>query len=181
MKKIKELDKAPEFTLKDINDKEIDLKTYKGKFVLLSFYRYASCPLCNLRVHESIKMNKSKDDLNFIAVFQSPKEKISHYVGKQKLTFPLIANPEKTLYSLYGVEPSWLGFFKAWIFQWPRIIDSVIKKGFLPGSMENGAHQLPADFLIGPKGEILIAYYGTDISEHVSFEAVLKVIKRYNF
>ncbi len=40
--------KATDFKAKDIFDDKITLENYKGKKLLLSFYRYASCQLCNL-------------------------------------------------------------------------------------------------------------------------------------
>ena len=145
----------------------------------MSFYRYASCPFCNLRVEESIAYQKSTD-VQLLAVFQSPKEKIASYVGRQALNFPILPDPQKNLYRLYGLKKSWFGMLKAMLLHIPRIIKSVIIKGFYPGSMENGANQMPADFLISPKGEILIAFYGTDISEHLSFEKVDEAISGYN-
>ncbi len=34
---------APDFTLSDILDREVRLSEYRGRKVLLSFFRYASC------------------------------------------------------------------------------------------------------------------------------------------
>ena len=179
MKSLEKNDKAPEFTVLDTDDRSISLHDYKGKFLLLSFYRYASCPFCNLRVDESIRYQASRD-IKLLAVFQSPKEKVALYVGRQSLNFPILPDPQKNLYKLYGLKSSWFGLIKAMLTHIPRIIKSIIIKGFYPGSMENGASQLPADFLIGPKGEIVIAFYGKDISEHLSFEKIDEAISRYN-
>ena len=38
---------APEFNTYDLYDMPLNLQHFKGKKVLLSFYRYASCPFCN--------------------------------------------------------------------------------------------------------------------------------------
>lgn len=53
--RLKQNSKAPDFSVRDYLGKEVDLSEYKGKKVLLSFFRGASCPFCNLRVHELIK------------------------------------------------------------------------------------------------------------------------------
>ena len=42
---------APDFLRPDIGGKTIRLSDYRGRYLLLSFYRYASCPFCNLRVN----------------------------------------------------------------------------------------------------------------------------------
>ena len=54
MKKIEKNTLAIEFTSVDYLGKSIDLNDYKGKKVLLSFFRGASCPFCNLRINQLI-------------------------------------------------------------------------------------------------------------------------------
>lgn len=49
-----------------------------------------------------------------------------------------------------------------------------MRKGFLPGRMDGHVTLVPADFLIGPDGRILIAYYGKDIADHLSIEIILQ-------
>ena len=49
---IEEKQAAPGFTINDVNGKTINLADYKGKKVLLTFYRNVGCPICNLRFHE---------------------------------------------------------------------------------------------------------------------------------
>ena len=44
--------------------KDFDLNKLSGKKILLSFYRFAACPMCNLRLNE---INKVYGDLqNFL-------------------------------------------------------------------------------------------------------------------
>ena len=42
---------AKNFTSQDILGHSVALPDYKGQRLMLSFYRYAACPLCNLRMH----------------------------------------------------------------------------------------------------------------------------------
>ncbi|MCK5140845.1 MAG: redoxin domain-containing protein, partial [Candidatus Heimdallarchaeota archaeon] len=76
--RIKEGQKAKDFTVKDIYGNEISLKDYKEKKLLLSFFRYASCPLCNLRVNQLATIFPKLDSkgLQILAFFESPKESI---------------------------------------------------------------------------------------------------------
>jgi peroxiredoxin len=54
MKKLKNNDRAVEFTRNDYLGENIDLTNYKGNKILLRFFGGASCPFCNLRVKQLI-------------------------------------------------------------------------------------------------------------------------------
>jgi len=83
---------APDFLRPDIGGISIRLCDYRGRYLLLSFYRYASCPFCNLRVHELLQRlpEFEKRGLSLVAVFQSAREGIIDHVGKQQPPFPII-------------------------------------------------------------------------------------------
>lgn len=165
---------APHFLKRDLLGHDINLHDYAGRWLLLSFYRYASCPLCNLRIHElSLRCTAwQTQGLEMLAVFQSPAEKLRQYVGKQQALFPLLPDPEQRLYALYGVKCSWAGFLKAWATRLPEISRSIVGRGFLPGSVEGGIHRIPADFVIDPQGRVAVAYYGQDIGDHLPVERI---------
>ncbi len=99
---------AKNFTSQDILGKTVALPDYKGKQLMLSFYRYAACPLCNLRIHHLIQQHPLfvEKGLQLVAIFQSPRESILKYAGKQNAPFPVIADPQRILYRLYGIESS---------------------------------------------------------------------------
>lgn len=158
---------APSWEAEDIHGNTIRLEDYRGKKMMLSFYRYASCPLCNLRVHELIVNDDElvQDGLYMVAVFQSPKDSILRYVGKQNVPFPIIADPGHRLYKQYGVEPSLLGFLRGGLNV--AALAKATLKGFLPGRMEGDKTMVPADFLINKNGVVDKAYYGKDISDHM--------------
>ena len=163
---------ATNFSTEDIAGKAISLKNYTDRRVMLSFYRYAVCPLCNLRVHDLIKhyASFSERNLDLVAVFQSPRESIRRYVGKQAIPFSVIADPERALYRLCGVESSWAGFIKGSLRL--SMVTSALTKGFLPGKMEGIKSMVPADFLIGPDLTVQVAYYGSDIGDHLPIEKI---------
>ncbi len=160
-------EQARDFEVQDMAGNKISLQDYQGKRLMLSFYRYASCPLCNLRVHELLERYDSLKGkgLHMLAFFQSPEESIQRYVGKQAPPFPIVADPERSVYRAYGVEPSWGGFLKGSL----RIsqLISAARKGFLPGKMEGEKAMIPADFLIGPDLAVEQVYYGSDIGDHM--------------
>jgi len=170
--KIKTGQPAKDFTTEDISGNTVALQDFKDKRLMLSFYRYAACPLCNLRVHQLIQQHPSlvEKNLHLVAVFQSPIESILKYAGKQNAPFPVIADPERSLYRLYGIESSWPGFIKG-SFRLSSVT-SALMKGFWPGKMEGIKSMVPADFLIGPDLTVQLAYYGSDIGDHLPIEKI---------
>ncbi len=171
MSKLKIGVKAPNIVTEDIFEAKVNLDQFKGRKVLLSFYRYASCPLCNLRVNDLIRHsdNWSSKGLDMIAVFQSPAKSIKQYVGKQDAPFPIIPDPEQTFYKKYGVSGSWGKFL---IGLKPSKLFSAAKKGFVPGKIETDITMVPADFLIDEKGIIHTVYYGKDASDHLDIQLI---------
>ncbi len=170
--KLKTGNKAPQFLTTDIFGNTIKSEDLRGKKLMLSFYRYASCPLCNLRVNQLIQKHDklASNGLNIVSVFQSPVESILKYVGKQDAPFPIIADPTHTLYKLYGVSGNWAAFARAGL-----KLDKMAKAaklGFMPGKMEGDIKMVPADFLIDEKGFIHTAYYGKDISDHIEITEI---------
>lgn len=165
---------APDFMWRDIAGQPINLQQYRNHCLLLSFYRYASCPLCNLRVHELLKHYPlwQAKGLVILGVFESPVEHIHRYLDKHAAPFPILPDPERTLYQLYRVTPSWLGFIKAWTQQLPMVFDAVVRKKFFPGHMDGDWAMVPADFLITPQGVIAEAFYGTHIGDHIPIERI---------
>lgn len=176
--RLKENEIAPSFSVVDMNGKTFDLDSPREKPLLIAFFRYASCPLCNLRVHELIENYENLNDkIEVVLIFQSPKEKIEQYVGKQNIPYRLLPNPNKRLYHLYGVENSWLGFAKAWTVEIKRVFIALFKKHYLPGSVEGEIHRIPADFIVDRDNKILKAYYGKDIGDHLPLEELDKIVK----
>lgn len=175
--RLKENDTAPDFQTKDMFDVGFNLKAQRRKPLMIAFFRYASCPLCNLRVHELIEnYGKLKDNLEIVMIFQSPKEKIEQYVGKQNIPYRVIPDPARKLYRLYKVEYSWIAFFKAWTIKIQNVFSALFKYKYFPGSVEGEIHRVPADFIIDIDGKILRAFYGKDIGDHLPLNEVIEVI-----
>jgi peroxiredoxin len=170
---IKKNDKAIHFNVVDIYGNRISLDDYKGKKLMLSFYRYATCPLCNLRIHDLIQNYdelKSKG-LNILAFFESPKESLIKYVDQRhNPPFPIIPDPERKVYKLYDVRSSFWKWLKG-VFSKNMI--QALKTGFriFWTKMEGKKMLVPADFLIDDL-TVKHAYYGKDISDHMPMNIV---------
>lgn len=162
---------APGFTATTWKGEPLDLDQFRGKKVWLGFYRWASCPLCNLRIKEMIERADEfeKAGIEVVAVFQSPPENIAKYVGAQNPPFTLVSDPDLRLYEMYGVHPNWLGMF------YPRVFLRAIRAtlaGLLSIKWDGPLAMIPADFLVDPEGLVWKAYYGDAISDHIPFEDV---------
>jgi peroxiredoxin Q/BCP len=101
---LKEGEKAPLFKGIDQNGKEVTLKDFKGKTVILYFYPKDDTPgctkeACNLRDNHSILLEKG-----FVVVGVSPDNTASHqkFISKYELPFSLIADTEKEILTAYG-------------------------------------------------------------------------------
>lgn len=167
---------AKDFINKDIYDNQITLKEFQGKKILLSFFRNVVCPFCNFRVYQLSKFaEKWQEELNMIFVFESPKKNIlksSFHADIQGIT--LIADPEKELYNLYGVETS---FFKVLgsVFTGKNLRKQyklVKDLGIQPKVKENSSKIIPADFLIDEDFRIVAAHYGKSINDHLDIQVI---------
>lgn len=168
-------DKTIDFEVTDYKGKKIRLSDFTKKKVLLSFYRYASCPLCNLRIHGLIKRYNDYHaaGLEIFSFFESPVESMKKYVGTQEPPFALIPDPDRLVYKKYRVEKS-LGKYITGLFSGK--LGKAIRMGFKPGKMEGVKTLVPADFLI-ENGLIKTAFYGKDISDHIPFEVIEDFLK----
>jgi peroxiredoxin Q/BCP len=97
-------DKAPDFTAKNQEGKEIKLSNFKGKKVILYFYPKDDTPgctaeACNLRDNYSDLTNRG-----FEVIGVSPDDENSHtkFVSKYNLQFNLVADTSKTILKQYG-------------------------------------------------------------------------------
>ncbi len=162
---------APAFEVTALDGTQLSLERYRGSKVWLAFFRFASCPLCNYRIHELMKHEQQlrQDGVNLIAVFQSPAETIQRYVTRHEPDFPIVPDPELKLYERYGVAPNFMAALH------PGVFLTGIKAlfaGIVPGKFDGPVAMVPADFLIDPEGVIYQSFYGKNVADHIPFEHV---------
>ena len=173
MKEIKEGTSAIHFKTKDLNGNLIDLKDYQGKKLLLTFFRKAACPFCNMGLQALIKRHKEFEQkgIQIITLFASPKEEVLKYAGKQNPPFPIIADGDYKIYGKYGVEISYLKMFKSMANPMKNI--KAMTGGFFSLRSVTQDPVIPADFLIDENQKIHMAYYGKDYDDHLPISEVL--------
>jgi len=161
------------FSLPAIDGSLFDTNSLKGKRYLVSFYRFASCPFCNLRLHELMtRYQELNNSFTIVAVFDSSLENLQRHTQKHHACFPILADQDNACFKLYAIENSLLGTLKSMIVRLPDLMDAMVLKGYMPWRIKGNITALPADFLIDEKGVIHTAYYGKDAGDHLEFSQI---------
>jgi len=168
---------APVFNLKDIYHRKINLQDYKGKKILIAFYRHAGCPFCNLRVHTLKKHFKElkEKNLEMIFFFESKEKVLQASMFHQEVSpIPLIADPEKIWYQTYGIENSTLKSTKSHL---TNFIQTAVKAKLnkLPLHMMAGDESfstIPAEFLLDTNLIIRKIHYSKGLNDRISIEHI---------
>src|SRR5882757_8319069 len=98
--KLQQNTSAPLFETTDVYGKPFSLAAQKGSKTLLTFMRFAGCPVCNLRVHELLKNADllQKKNIKVVLVYESSKETMLEYLQTENLPFIFLADKENKLY-----------------------------------------------------------------------------------
>ena len=187
---------APDFTLTDVDGVRRSLSEYRGKKVMLSFYRHASCPMCNYAV-DGLRGRMKKlawaARLDVIAVFQSPAESVKEFLlrkrglareedagarAQRSAEFPLLllADPEMTTYDMYNCgRTGCRGLLRGIYAQMSNRYD---KYKYGPWwrnhdqRIEGFWDRLPADFLIDEDGVVVEHFRARNWSEHIPLDRI---------
>lgn len=97
--------KAPDFCLPDQNSKDICLKDFTGKWIVLYFYPRDNTPGCK---QEAVDFSSLKDafEKNNAVIFGVSKDSISShqkFIEKAALTITLLSDPELEVLKLFDV------------------------------------------------------------------------------
>lgn len=97
--------KAPDFKVKNQDGKEVSLKNFKGKKVVLYFYPQANTPTCTI---ESCNLSDNYKQLQkagyeVLGVSPDSEKKQAGFKLKFKLPFDLLADTEHDLVKAYDV------------------------------------------------------------------------------
>lgn len=170
--KLKAGDKIIPFEVHDIYGNPISTDDYRGEKLMISFFRYAECLFCNLRIHQLMEhaLEFDQKGLKVIAIFQSPVEDIRKNQAESNPLFTIISDPKRELYKDYGIEYSLWGLLKSYL-RWIKVLKAFSRGHYVKQGV-GSAIIVPADFLINPDGTIHTAFYGSDISEHLPIKKI---------
>jgi peroxiredoxin Q/BCP len=139
-------DKAPSFTLPDADGKKVSLADFKGRRVIVYFYPAASTPGCTKQAcdfRDSLA-DLNEEGLDVVGISPDKQEKLAKFRDAEKLTFPLLSDPERKVLTAYGAfgEKTMYG----------KKVQGVIR----------------STFVVDTKGKIEVARYNVKATGHVA-------------
>ena len=146
----------------------------------LQFRRFAGCPVCDLHLNSFVRRRAEieRAGIREILFFHSSAADLR--VHARDLPFPVVADPDKSLYARFGVEAGRRALTDPRV--WPYILRGVLRslvrviagrQAMPPIVPEGGSFGLPADFLIGADGILLACKYGEHAYDQWSVDDLL--------
>ena len=164
---------VPRISLPAIDGTTFDNNFLAGKRYLITFFRFASCPFCNMRMAQLVKSKESLDDtFEIVAVFESEIEHLKKHASEHFAKFPILADATGKYYKSFGVRKSFWGMLKGMVFRFPTLISAVFK-GYIPKEMSSRFLIMPMSMLVDEKGIIQRIYHGKDEGDHLPLKDIL--------
>ncbi|RDH78342.1 thioredoxin-dependent thiol peroxidase [Mycolicibacterium moriokaense] len=139
-------DKAPAFSLPDADGKTVKLSDFKGRKVIVYFYPAASTPGCTKEACDFRDNLAELNDagLDVVGISPDKPEKLAKFRDNEKLTFPLLSDPDRAVLTAWGAygEKKMYG----------KTVQGVIR----------------STFVVDEKGKIEVAQYNIKATGHVA-------------
>lgn len=95
---------APDFTLKDLDGKEVSLSDYRGKIVLINFWA-TWCKFCDIEMPDLNQLDKDNDDVVVLAVdVMEDEAKVKKYIEKGGYDFKVVLDTKGEIARKYLVS-----------------------------------------------------------------------------
>jgi thioredoxin-dependent peroxiredoxin len=97
-------DAAPDFTLPDSEGGQVSLASLRGQRVIIYFYPAAMTPGCTKQACDFRDSNADLGDAGYVVLGISPDgpAKLAKFRDQEKLPFPLLSDPDKSVLVAYG-------------------------------------------------------------------------------
>lgn len=146
-------DKAPGFTLKDQNGKDVSLSDFRGRNVVVYFYPRALTPGCTVQACglRDAWAELKKLDVVILGISGDTPKKLKQFEEKKELNFQLLSDEDHTValaYHSFGPK-KFMG----------RVFDGILRQSFF----------------IGPDGKIAHILHKVDTASH--HETVLEFFR----
>jgi peroxiredoxin len=143
-----------------------------GAIVNLQFSRWAGCPICNMHLasFRARAAELERAGVKVVIVFHSPSIDIEELRGD--LPFALVADPQRRYYRAFGVGRSPSALLNRQAFASLR---REARQGRRAERVHGGVWGLPAEFIIGPKGEVIVAHRGRHADDNLGVDDVLRL------
>jgi thioredoxin-dependent peroxiredoxin len=97
-------DTAPDFTLQDADGKDVSLRDFRGRKVVVYFYPAAMTPGCTTQACDFRDNLSSLAAAGYAVLGISPDkpEKLAKFRERDAVNFPLLSNPSRATLEAYG-------------------------------------------------------------------------------
>jgi peroxiredoxin Q/BCP len=167
-------DRAPAVVLQSLDGSRLDCGR-PGAPAVVSFTRYAGCPVCQLhvgRIAAAMAEFRARSCGVFV-VFQSAPARLEAAMAEWKPGFSAVADPAAAVYDAFGAAKSLSGYLRPGsLLAWGQSIMA----GKRHGRFEGRELQMPADFVIDGGGRIGLAHYGGHVGDDVPLSALLAAV-----
>ena len=139
-------DTAPDFTLTTSQGNDVSLSDFRGQHVIVYFYPAAGTPGCTTEACDFRDNLAELNDAGYQVLGISPDQpsKLAEFATNEGLTFPLLADPEKTTLRAWGAFGEKNNYGK--------VVEGVIR----------------STFVVDPEGTIAKASYNVKATGHVA-------------
>ncbi|MDP2366468.1 MAG: peroxiredoxin-like family protein [Ignavibacteria bacterium] len=166
----------PEVSLKNIDDKLIDLRQLvKQKQTILVFYRGGWCPYCNLQLAD---LNKTENDLlslgyQIVAISIDSPEKLKESLDKHQLKYILLSDSKAEASIAFGLAFKVADDYNKMLLSHNMNLEEASgeKHHILP---------VPAVFILDKEGIIQFEYVNPDYKIRLDGDILLKAAEKYS-
>jgi peroxiredoxin len=171
-------DAAPEITLPAIDGSTFDMSNMRGKKVILTFFRFSSCPLCNMRIRRiTQRWDEFSNDTVMVGVFDAGVGELQKRMKKHEVPFTLVADEHYDHFEKNGVKKSF-GKFMWGAAKSPFTLLQATLRGYVPLTLSiSKLSTIPADILIDEHGKVVEAHYCKDTADHMPIDRMIAFSK----
>lgn len=166
---------APDISLPAIDGSTFKMSDYIGKRVILTFFRFSTCPLCNIRIHRIIKRwNEFPENTVMVGVFDAKIGDLKKRMKKHNAPFTIVADETFEHFERNSVRRSF-GRFMIGALRSPLTLMQATFKGYVPMTMSvKKLSIIPVDVLIGEDGKVVEAHYCKDTADHLPIDRFIQ-------
>ena len=171
LKPIQYGEQVPDFDINTVNGKTSTLYSLLEKSpVVLSFFRGTWCMTCNVELNALQKEMKEFDIKNIQLIGISPEgiENSKNAIHKKELSFELVSDPGNKIASLFDIVVPLKDVM-------PPIGKNTIEK-HLGGKIEEFEVPIPATYIIGRHGTVMLSYIDYDFTKRVKPSDIHEII-----
>ena len=165
---------APELELPAIDGTTFRMKDHIGKKIILTFFRFSSCPFCNIRINRIInRWDEFSDDTLMIGVFDAELGELKKRMKKHSAPFIIVADASYEYFEKVSVMKSFTKFLWGAL-RSPITFLQATLKGYFPMTLSiSKLSTIPVDILIGKDGKIVKAHYCKDTADHLPIDELI--------